>query len=308
MVGVAIVGGTGAGVWRQVISAGEVVLSAGAIESARLLLASASDAEPDGLSNGTDQVGRHLQAHLYAGASALFNSDVVDLVGPGPAIATCDFRHGVDGIVGGGMLANEFVPTPGLTRRYLTEVGFIPPHGLDAVRGLREQSARMVRVMGPFHEVTSADSRVRLDPSVVDGHGNAVAALSGALHAEDLRGQTFLAERAAEWLTASGAAQVRQMALGSLSSGPSAGQHQAGTCRMGTDPATSVTDPYGRVWGHDNLRVVDASTHVTNGGVNPVLTVLANALRVAEHMTTGTTMSGRGGRSTRSGARAVPVD
>ena len=58
------------------------------------------------------------------------------------------------------------------------------------------------------------------------------------------------------------------------------GQHQAETCRMGTDPATSVTDPYGRVWGHPNLRVIDGSLHVTNGGVNPVLTIFANAFRI----------------------------
>jgi choline dehydrogenase-like flavoprotein len=62
--------------------------------------------------------------------------------------------------------------------------------------------------------------------------------------------------------------------------GPSSGQHQAGSCRMGTDPAHSVTDADGRVWGHDNLRVVDGSLHVTNGGVNPVLTIFANAYRV----------------------------
>jgi choline dehydrogenase-like flavoprotein len=49
---------------------------------------------------------------------------------------------------------------------------------------------------------------------------------------------------------------------------------------MGTDPAHSVTDPYGRVWGHENLRVVDGSLHVTNGGVNPVLTIFANAYRI----------------------------
>jgi len=49
---------------------------------------------------------------------------------------------------------------------------------------------------------------------------------------------------------------------------------------MGTDPATSVTDPYGRVWGHPNLRVIDGSLHVTNGGVNPVLTIFANAFRI----------------------------
>jgi len=49
---------------------------------------------------------------------------------------------------------------------------------------------------------------------------------------------------------------------------------------MGTDPATSVTDEYGRVWGHPNLRVIDGSLNVTNGGVNPVLTIFANAFRI----------------------------
>jgi choline dehydrogenase-like flavoprotein len=53
---------------------------------------------------------------------------------------------------------------------------------------------------------------------------------------------------------------------------------------MGTDPSTSVTDPYGRVWGHDNLFVADASLHPTNGGFNPVLTILALAFRNGEHI------------------------
>jgi choline dehydrogenase-like flavoprotein len=53
---------------------------------------------------------------------------------------------------------------------------------------------------------------------------------------------------------------------------------------MGDDPARSVVDPYGRVWGHANVRVADASVHVTNGGVNPVLTVMANAYRTMDAM------------------------
>jgi choline dehydrogenase-like flavoprotein len=53
---------------------------------------------------------------------------------------------------------------------------------------------------------------------------------------------------------------------------------------MGDDPARSVTDPSGRVWGHDNVRVIDGSVHVTNSGVNPVLTIFANALRTATDM------------------------
>ena len=63
-----------------------------------------------------------------------------------------------------------------------------------------------------------------------------------------------------------------------------AGQHQAGTCRMGNDPAGSVTDPWGRVHGHDNLWIMDASVLVTNGGFNPVLTIMALALRSARRL------------------------
>jgi choline dehydrogenase-like flavoprotein len=53
---------------------------------------------------------------------------------------------------------------------------------------------------------------------------------------------------------------------------------------MGTDPRTSVTDPHGRVWGHDNLFVSDGGLNPTNGGFNPVLTIMALAFRNSEHL------------------------
>ncbi len=264
---------------RHTVLADDVVIAAGAVESARLLLASRSSREPNGLGNAHDQVGRHLQGHLYGGAIGLFDDEVNDLVGPGPSISTHEFRHGNDGLVGGGMLANEFVPTPLGTYGSLRQVGLIGPHGLAAKQGMRHLLPRMQRVVGPVQEMTSADSRVRLDPSVVDGLGLPVARLSGHAHANDLAVQRLMGERAAEWLRVSGASTV--IAYGSSpESTVSSGQHQAGTCRMGTDPATSVTDAYGRVWGHPNLRVVDGSLNVTNGGVNPVLTIFANAFRI----------------------------
>jgi choline dehydrogenase-like flavoprotein len=88
-------------------------------------------------------------------------------------------------------------------------------------------------------------------------------------------------QRAMEWMRASGAEQVwgAPPALGL-----SGGQHQAGTCRMGDDPRTSVTDRWGRVHGQRNLFVADASLHVTNGGFNPVLTAMALAFRTAQHI------------------------
>jgi len=281
IVGVALAAGDGS--WRRTVSCDEVVVAAGASETPRLLLNSAHDGEPDGIGNNQDQVGRHLQAHVYAGAVGLFADEVADLVGPGVSIATCDFRHGNDGIVGGGMLANEFVPTPAATYDYLTGAGLIPPAGAESVDAMRHQVRRMLRVVGPIQEVTSADSRVRVDPAVVDRLGNPVVVTSGSIHPEDVRAHGFMSAKAKAWLEEAGAVRTAVGKLGTLG-GASTGQHQAGTCRMGDDAARSVTDPYGKVWGHDNVWIADASVHVTNGGVNPVLTVLANALRIADHL------------------------
>ncbi|MGH7107387.1 MAG: GMC family oxidoreductase, partial [Acetobacteraceae bacterium] len=60
--------------------------------------------------------------------------------------------------------------------------------------------------------------------------------------------------------------------------------HVCGTCRFGTDPKTSVLDPQNRAHEVDNLYVVDSSFFPSSAGLNPGLTVAANALRVAEHV------------------------
>jgi len=60
--------------------------------------------------------------------------------------------------------------------------------------------------------------------------------------------------------------------------------HQAGTCRFGTDPATSVLDTNCKAHELDNLYVVDTSFFPSIGAVNPALTAIANALRVGEHI------------------------
>ncbi|RKR75154.1 GMC oxidoreductase [Frondihabitans australicus] len=285
VIGVTLVGAEGDGVWTRDIDASEVVVSAGATESARLLLNSRSAREPNGLGNNADQVGRHLQGHLYGGAVGLFDDIVEDLIGPGPSIATTDYRHRNGDIVGGGIIVNEFVPTPSNTYRYLSGPGFIPRAGLDSKKGMREYARRFMRIMGPIQEMTNAESRVRIDASTVDRYGVPVAKLSGAVHHEDLRARDFTSTKSAEWLRAAGATAVVE--FGGDRPGPSVGQHQAGTLRMGADPATSVVDPFGRVWGHDNLRVMDGSVHVTNGGVNPVLTIFATSIRSVDEMVGG---------------------
>jgi choline dehydrogenase-like flavoprotein len=241
VVGVVLVGTEKGRPWRRTVEAQHVILAAGAIESARLLLNSPTVQEPTGIGNSQDQVGRHLQGHAYGGAVGIFADEVEDLVGPGPAIATTDYQHDNPGVVGGGIIVNEFVPTPSNTYRYLVDAGLIPRMGREAKTGMRRLIRRMLRIMGLFQEVTTADARVRVEPAVQDRYKIPVARLSGGPHPEDLRGRDLMSDRAAAWLAATGATKV--VPLLGRPTGPSAGQHQAGTCRMGDDPASSFVDP-----------------------------------------------------------------
>lgn len=257
-----------------------VVLAAGAIETARLLLMSDGEKHRHGLGNAHDQVGRHLQGHIYPTAYGQFDDAIVDMRGPGVTIATCDYNHGNKGVIGGAMLADDFIVIPTLFWKNM-----LPPDapfwGQAAKDFMRRNYRRITQVRGPVQEIPAPDCRVTLDPSVKDRFGLPVARLSGVIHPETLRTTEFMLRRAEEWITAAGAKRVwSQMPKPRLSGG----QHQAGTARMGNDPRSSVTDAYGRVHGAPNVVVADASLHVTNGGFNPVLTVMALAYRVSTRL------------------------
>jgi choline dehydrogenase-like flavoprotein len=263
---------------RIEIEAEVVVISAGAIETPRLLLNSASSAEPMGLGNANDLVGRNLQGHYYPGATGLFAEPVWDGIGPGPTTATSKFNHGNDGVIGGGMLADEFLVLPIIFWRRMLPPD-LPRWGLANKTFMRERYRYICDVKGPVHEIPNPESRVTVDHDIRDRWGIPVARLSGLAHPETVRTAAFMHERAKEWMAASGAVKIWGTPPGLYLS---AGQHQAGTCRMGDDPKTSVVDRWSRVHGHDNLFIADASVHTTNGGFNPVLTLMALALRTAE--------------------------
>ena len=277
VVGVTYLAGENGNLRRVSATAKRVICASGAIETARLLLNSACAKHPNGLGNDRDQVGRHLQGHYYAGAVGLMDEPVYDGIGPGVSTATCEFSHDNPGIIGGGMLDDDYITLPIIHWRGFVAPG-TPRWGQENKRAMREEYARTIRAMGPIQEAPSADARVTIAPAVRDRFGIPVARLSGATHPESLRTFDFMSEQAEAWLKASGAVKTWKHQAGL---GLSAGQHQAGTCRMGNDPQISVTDKWGRVHAFDNLHVVDASLHVTNGGFNPVLTVMALAFRCA---------------------------
>ncbi len=253
-----------------------VVVSAGAIETARLLLNSKSRLHPNGLGNRYDWVGRNLQGHAYPRAVGLFDFDTYDDVGPGASIAICDFNHGNPGLRGGAMLANEFIRLP------IQFTGMTPPDmprwGRANKDYMRQFYRRSIAVMGPVQEMPLFEARAELDPRVKDFWGIPVARLSGGRHPHTVEVARAVVEKAVEWLREAGAIRTWTNVPGLDLSG---GQHQAGTCRMGNDPQTSVVDRNCRIHEADNIYLADASVHVTNGGFNPALTILANAYRVA---------------------------
>jgi choline dehydrogenase-like flavoprotein len=256
-----------------------VVVSASATETARLLLNSRSKLFPQGAGNRHDWVGRNLQGHAYPGCYGLFEETVYDDVGAGACVAACDFNHGNDGFVGGAMLANEFIRLP-----YLFS-GRRPPGaarwGAEHKQFQRQFYQQSLSVKGPVQEMPVFESRVEIDPRVKDHWGIPVTRISGRRHPHDLQLSQFIAHQAQRWVREAGAVRTWISMPGH---GVSGGQHQAGTCRMGNDPRTSVTNRYGQVHDIDNLFVADGSLHVTNGGFNPVLTILALGYWVAGYI------------------------
>lgn len=265
---------------RQTQTADIVIIAGSATETPRLLLNSKSKFFPKGIGNENDWVGRNLQGHAYTGARGIFEEDIYDDLGPGASVAISDFSHHNPGIMGGGVLCNEFIRMP-----YLFS-GVRPPGAASWGKAHKEfqrtNFKKVAQVVGPFQEIPTFNSRVDVDPDVKDFWGIPVVRLSGTRHEKDVEGCRLMSEKAELWLKEAGASYVWQNVGGGK--GISGGQHQAGTCRMGSDPKTSVTDKYGRIHGVPNLFVADGSLNVNNGGFNPALTIMALGYRVGGYI------------------------
>ena len=257
-----------------------IVIAASATETPRLLLNSKSKFFPFGIGNENDWVGRNLQGHAYTGAMGIFREEIYDDFGPGASVAISDFNHHNPGIIGGGMLCNNFIRLP-----YLF-TGIRPPGeaswGKQHKEFQRNYYRKVGSIQGPYQEIPKFDARVEVDPNVRDFWGIPVVRLSGSRHEKDIEGCRFMSEKAELWLKEAGAVFTWQNVGGGK--GLSGGQHQAGTCRMGNDTKTSVCDKFGRVHNVPNLFIADGSLNVNNGGFNPVLTIMALGYRVGGYI------------------------
>ena len=256
-----------------------VVLAANAVGTARLLLLSADAEFPDGLANTSGLVGTRLMMHPFAVVTGVFEQFLETWRGNVGSRIHCLEFYETDadrGFVRGAKWS--LAPSTGGPMN-----AAMPARAGDAVwgrghhRGVRERFGHCLS-WGIFGEdLPDERNGVGLDPHLRDPGGLPAAKVTYAASDNSRRLLDFHVERARESLLEAGATRVEDLKLMR-----SAGWHLLGTARMGTDPATSVVDPWGKAHDVDNLYVVDGSVFVTAGGVNPTNTIASLALRFAD--------------------------
>ena len=243
---------------RETLAAPVVCLSAGAVMSAALLLASANEDHPDGLANGSDQVGRNFMNHNLTGMVAWNplrrNGSVYE-----KTILFNDWY--LTGGPGGEPLGNVQMLVR-ITGPILAGEAGLP---LWLSRHIADHS---IHIMAMSEDLPDPDSRVLWrDGVVLDGRRT------------NTRAHDLLVARLKRAMKRAGWPIV--MSRGFPKSKPS---HQCGTARMGADPKTSVVDANLKAHDLDNLYIVDASVLPTSAAVNPSLTIAALALRAGAHI------------------------
>jgi choline dehydrogenase-like flavoprotein len=248
-----------------------VVVSCGAANTARLLLMSANDKHPGGLANSSDQVGRNYMFHNSKAMVALAHEPNTTVFQKTISIndwylgdADFDYPMGniqmtgkTNGTIMKGYAPLETFLMPGWSMDKIAE------HALDFWISSED-------LPDPNNRVT-IDGEGQIHLSYTLNNQTAAQRLYGRL--TGLLDQLYLKNHLVE----------RQFYIKSEMSIAAVG-HQAGTCRFGDDPATSVLDINCKAHDLDNLYVVDTSFMPTIGAVNPSLTAIANALRVGDHL------------------------
>ncbi|MBO9467764.1 GMC family oxidoreductase [Tropicibacter sp. R15_0] len=242
------------------LSAPIVVLAAGAVQSAALLLASANEANSNGLANQSDQVGRNFMNHNCSAVMALHPLRKTRLTYQ-KTLMLNDFYHsgGPDGAPLGNVQMLGKVTGPILAAQTAL------PHPIAnwiAARSL-DLYAMSEDLPNPDSRVTLHKGQIKLDwkRSNWPAHQALVAKLKRILRKA---GYPITLSRAFDRRTPS---------------------HQCGTARMGHDPRASVVTPLCQSHDHPNLFITDASVLPTSAAVNPALTIAALALRSADHIT-----------------------
>jgi choline dehydrogenase-like flavoprotein len=245
-----------------------VVLAAGALQTPALLLGSRSADGLRGLANGSGLVGRNLMRHAID-LWALVRAPRLDGPGDAKAVGFNDLYDGDAGKLG-------------------SVQSFGAPIALEALRNQRGSLWRLAgglaaRAWRRFERVpilATIMEDLPYEANLIEPTGSVSPRVR--IHyrpgLSERRRRREFRDRLRPLLSGLGAIRI------SGSDAPKALGHACGTCRFGDDPRASVLDRYNRAHTLDNLYVVDASFFPSSGGINPALTIAANAIRVGEHL------------------------
>jgi choline dehydrogenase-like flavoprotein len=258
-----------------------VVLACNGLGTSRLMLLSADGRHPDGLANSSGLVGRRLQMHMLGSVHGVYGEDIQSTLGPyGQYLQSSEFaeRDRSRGFWGGSRWAIMPVPGPLATWHHTTDQPISERFG-PGIHRIFDTIGKRVDISFSMDDLPNEDNRVTIDDSLVDPDGVPAPKMTWKPMPDADKAMVFFTERLKEVHTAAGATAVQITDVG-----PHVGWHLLGTARMGTDPTNSVVDQYGRAHDVENLFIVDGSVFVTSGQTNPTGTIMALALRTAEHM------------------------
>lgn len=275
---------------ERVVTAQAVVIAGGAFETPRFLLRS-------GVGNSSELVGRHLMFHLQTIVLGFFpfrlhahkGRDVTHLMDDpivGDPVSEAAAREAGLPYLRGGIVEH------GGSGQVIMEALHLPPGEMhSALMADSPTREKMVAFTMQGEDLPQASNRVDLDPTVRDVWGFPAGRVTYSPHAHDVacahhwgpRLEQVLSEAGAQgtsWVTSPGTPGSRAPDLEPMS------KHWMGTTRMGSDPASSVCDPWQRLWDVDNVVIADSSVFPTSTGYGPTLTLAALSIRASRALAT----------------------
>lgn len=276
------------------VEAGTVVLAAAGVQNVRLLLNSACDWAPGGLANTSGQVGRHFACHSIANVYGLFKERTENHLGvtAGAQICQDGYRKDAPERAFG---SYQWGIGPSLKPNDLLGIANTQP-GLfgQALVDFLERGGPKMGVMAAICEsVPVADNRIEL-AGIKDSTGLPLARIVHSFNEEALALWRHANEEGLRILHAAGATTAW--------SGPMGTAHVIGGTVMGSDPANSVTDSFGRCHGIENLVIAGSGLFPTAAGGSPTFTIYALAERAIDQL-----VNRREAPVTNSGGEAAPV-
>ncbi|MBX3679787.1 MAG: GMC family oxidoreductase [Rhodocyclaceae bacterium] len=250
-----------------------VCVAGNSIETPRLLLLSASDMFKDGLANSSGQVGRNYMRHMTGSVYAAFKDPVHMFRGTTMAGIVRD-EAGNDtrrGFVGGYEMETLSLGVPFMA-------AFLNPGGWGAdFTWWMDHYAQLAGMWLVGEDMPRKTNRITLNAKVKDKYGSPVANVHFDDHPNDVAMRNHAYTQGERVYEAAGAIRT-------FRTPPYPSTHNLGTCRMGASASSSVCNAFGQTHDISNLFISDGSQFTTGGAENPTLTIVALAIRQADHI------------------------